>query len=58
MSAGAFSVRAVPVLGTVLVALGVLALFLPVATHVWLLGLGFGLAHLVFGIFIARYHGG
>jgi len=58
VSAGAFSVRAVPVLGTVLVALGVLALFLPVATHVWLLGLGFGLAHLVFGIFIARYHGG
>jgi len=58
VSAGAFSVRAVPVLGTVLVAIGTAALFLPAATHVWLLGLGFGLTHLVFGFFIARYHGG
>ena len=47
-----------PVLGTVLVTLGALALFLPSATHVWLLGLGFGLTHLVFGFFIVRYHGG
>ncbi|MHB1311292.1 MAG: hypothetical protein ACYC3L_04670 [Gemmatimonadaceae bacterium] len=58
VSGGAFSVRAVPVLGTVLVTLGALALFLPAATHVWLLGLGFGLTHLAFGFFIARYHGG
>jgi hypothetical protein len=58
VSGGAFSVRAVPVLGTVLVALGAMALFLPSATHVWLLGLGFGLVHLFFGFFIARYHGG
>ena len=58
VSGGAFSVRAVPVLGTVLVTLGALALFLPSATHVWLLGLGFGLTHLVFGFFIVRYHGG
>lgn len=58
VSGGAFSVRAVPVLGTVLVALGAAALFLPAATHVWLLGAGFGVAHLSFGFFIARYHGG
>src|SRR5512140_1808687 len=58
VSGGAFSVRTVPVLGTVLLALGAGALFLPVSTHAWLLGAGFGVAHLVFGIFIARYHGG
>jgi hypothetical protein len=58
VSGGAFSVRAVPVFGTVLVALGAAALFLPAATHVWLLGIGFGLLHLAFGTFIARYHGG
>jgi len=58
VSGGAFSVRAVPVLGTGLVLLGTAALFLPVATHAWLLGAGFGAAHLIFGFFIARYHGG
>lgn len=58
VSGGAFSVRTVPVFGTVLVALGAAALFLPVATHAWLLGAGFGAAHLVFGTLIARYHGG
>jgi hypothetical protein len=58
VSGGAFSVRAVPVFGTVLVALGTFALFLPASTHAWLLGAGFGVAHLFFGIFIARYHGG
>lgn len=58
ISGGAFSVRTVPVFGTVLVALGAAALFLPVATHAWLLGAGFGAAHLLFGSLIARYHGG
>jgi hypothetical protein len=58
VSGGAFSVRAVPVMGSVLVVLGAVALFAPVATHVWLLGAGFGGAHLAFGYFIARYHGG
>ncbi|MBA4071930.1 MAG: hypothetical protein C0497_08870 [Gemmatimonas sp.] len=58
VSGGAFSVRTVPVFGTVLVALGAAALFLPVASHAWLLGVGFGAAHLLFGFLIARYHGG
>ncbi len=58
VSGGAFSVRTVPVFGTVLVALGAAALFLPVATHAWILGAGFGAAHLLFGTLIARYHGG
>ena len=58
ISGGAFSVRTVPVFGTVLVILGAAALFLPTATHAWLLGAGFGAAHLLFGFLIARYHGG
>jgi hypothetical protein len=58
VSGGAFSVRTVPVFGTVLVVLGAAALFLPVVTHAWLLGAGFGAAHLLFGYLIARYHGG
>lgn len=58
VSGGAFSVRAVPVLGAVMMGLGAIALFAPIAAHAWLLGAGFGAAHLIFGIFIARYYGG
>ncbi|MHB1068642.1 MAG: hypothetical protein ACYC1W_02140 [Gemmatimonadaceae bacterium] len=58
VSGGAFSVRTVPVFGTVLIMLGAAALFLPAATHAWILGAGFGAAHLLFGFLIARYHGG
>jgi hypothetical protein len=58
VSGGAFSVRAVPIFGALLLAIGAAALFLPAATHIWLLGTGFGALHLLFGFFIARYHGG
>lgn len=58
VSGGAFSVRAVPVLGVLLIALGAAALGLPAVTHPWLLGAGFGVLHLLFGFFVARYHGG
>jgi hypothetical protein len=58
ISGGAFSVRTVPVMGTVLVLLGAITLFAPDAAHGWLLGAGFGGVHLLFGYIIARYHGG
>lgn len=58
VSGGAFSVRTVPVFGVLLIATGAAALFLPPATHPWLLGAGFGVLHLIFGFFIARHHGG
>jgi hypothetical protein len=58
MQAGAFSVRAVPVMGAAFVACGALALPAPWMWANVVLGAGFGLLHIGFGIFIARRHGG
>ena len=58
MTAGAFSVRAVPLMGAVFMALGTIALL----TRAWsgdlLLALGFGVVQIAFGFWIARHHGG
>jgi hypothetical protein len=56
--AGAFSVPAVPIQGLCLIALGALALLLPDLADPWLLGLGFGVLHIGFGLYLARRHGG
>ena len=58
MQAGAFSVRTIPVMGAVFVLAGAIALPLPWRWANLMLAVGFGLAHLVFGAFIARRHGG
>jgi hypothetical protein len=58
MTAGAFSVRIVPVMGACFLALGAVTLFAPVAAHTALLAGGFGGLHLIFGFIITRRHGG
>jgi hypothetical protein len=56
ITGGAFSVRIVPVIGGVFVALGAVALF--VRAGDLFLALGFGAAHVIFGVIVARRFGG
>jgi hypothetical protein len=58
ISSGAFSIRVVPVMGACFMALGIAAVFTPMATANILLGAGFGALHILFGFIIARSYGG
>ena len=58
VSGGAYSVRAVPILGWMFIGVGTLSVFLPAGYGNSLMGIGFGGLHIIFGLIIARKYGG
>jgi hypothetical protein len=58
VTAGTFSVRAVPLMGVGIMAVGVVALATPAAWADAWMAVGFGGLHIAFGLVIARRHGG
>ncbi len=58
ISAGAFSVPVVPVMGLCFMAAGVVAVFFPPAWDNAVMAAGFGGLHILFGFIIARRYGG
>jgi hypothetical protein len=57
VTGGAFSVRAVPIMGMCVMALGAAALFAPAWGNVFMAA-GFGLVQMAFGVWIALRYGG
>ena len=58
ITGGAFSVRVVPVMGICFAIFGTVALALPAGWSNGVMAAGFGGLHVVFGLVIARRHGG
>ena len=58
IAGGAFSVRIVPVMGVCFLVAGIAAAMMPFTWSNVVLGLAFGGLHVLFGILIARSHGG
>jgi len=58
ISAGMFSIRPIPLLGAAFLLVGTLALLSPAAWATAWMAVGFGGLHLIFGLLIARQHGG
>lgn len=58
ISSGSFSIRVVPIMGLCFMLLGLGACFVPLSIGNILMGAGFGVFHIVFGLIIARSYGG
>ena len=58
VAAGTNSVRMVPFLGAAFMAVGTAAFLVPDSMQPWMMLAGFGGLHVVFGLWIARKHGG
>src|SRR5690349_10824433 len=58
ITGGAFSVRVIPVMGICFAVFGTIALALPASWANGIMAAGFGGLHVLFGLLIARRHGG
>jgi hypothetical protein len=58
ITGGAYSVAIVPVMGVCFMAVGLAAGIAPAAWGNWILAGAFGGLHIIFGLLIARRHGG
>ncbi len=58
VTGGAFSVKIVPLMGLCFMVLGAGALFAPAGWGDWCMAAGFGGINIIFGVLIARRHGG
>ena len=58
VTGGAFSVKAVPVMGWCFITLGAVAFFLPDGYANLMMAASFGALHIIFGLIIARKYGG
>jgi hypothetical protein len=58
VTGGAFSVRVIPIMGFCYIVIGTYTLFASPAWGNYLLAIGFGGIHIIFGLIVARRHGG